>query len=46
LAWDSRLRAFVTDTYIRNCDGLEPFNIAFFAKGLTLTKHVRVVLEK
>jgi regulator of RNase E activity RraA len=34
LAWDSGLRAFVTDTHIRDCDGLEPFNIAFFAKGL------------
>ena len=34
LAWNSGLRAFVTDTLIRDRDGLEPFNIAFFAKGL------------
>jgi regulator of RNase E activity RraA len=36
LAWNSGLWAFVTDTHIRDRDGLEPFNIAFFAKGLNL----------
>jgi regulator of RNase E activity RraA len=34
LAWNSGLRALVTDTHVRDCDGLEPFNIAFFAEGL------------
>jgi regulator of RNase E activity RraA len=34
LAWNSGLRAFVTDTHVRDRDGLGSFNIAFFAKGL------------
>jgi len=34
MAQNSGLRAFITDTHIRDHDGLEPLNIVFFAKGL------------
>ena len=34
MAQNSGLRAFITDTHIRDRDGLESLNIAFFAKGL------------
>jgi hypothetical protein len=34
LAWNSGLWVFVIDTHICDRDGLEPFNIGFFAKGL------------
>ena len=34
MAQNSGLRAFITDTHICDHDGLEPLNIALFAKGL------------
>ena len=34
MARNSGLRAFITDTHIRDRDWLEPLNIGFFAKGL------------
>lgn len=34
MAHNNGLWAFITDTHIRNGDGLEPLNIALFANGL------------
>jgi 4-hydroxy-4-methyl-2-oxoglutarate aldolase len=34
MAQNSGVRAFVTDTHLRDRDGLEPLDIAFFARGI------------